>query len=100
MDIDFEIKFVLEDDDSDTEKSPQPTISLRTPQLPVAPNFSTCTNENASVRLPPTRKSSSQTMENPVDLAGSKNILPGNAVISAFNQILSTNPSSKQFATL
>ena len=97
MDIDFSMKFVLEDDDSDTEKSPpQPTLLQRTPQLPVAPSFRACSKPNASLQLPPTRQSFNQTMESHVDLAGSNNTLPGNAMISAFNQILSTNPSGKQ----
>ena len=96
MGIYFAVKFVLEDDDSNTENSPQPTLSQRTPQLPVAPSFKACRNANASLRLPPTKKSCNQTMESPVDLAGSNDTLPGNAMISAFNQILSTNPSSKQ----
>ena len=97
MDIDFSMKFVLEDDDSDTEKSPpQPTLSQRTPQLPVAPSFRACSKPNASLQLLPMRQSFNQTMESHVDLAGSNNTLPGNAMISAFNQILSTNPSGKQ----
>jgi len=99
MDTDFSTKFVLEDDDSDKENSPQATISHRTPQLPVAPSFKACSNANASLPLPQTRKSCSQTESN-VDFAAINQTLPGNAVISAFNQILSTNPSSKQLSAL
>ena len=100
MDFDFALKFVLEDDNSDTEISLKPTIPQRTPQLPEAPNFLSCSNVNTNLQLPPAWKSSGQMMENPVDLAGCNNTLPGNAMISALNQILSTNPSSKQLIRL
>ena len=100
IDFDFALKFVLEGDDSDTEISFNATNSKRTPQLPEAPNFMSCSKVNSNLQLPPAWKSSGQTMENPIDLAGCSSTLPGNAMISAFNQILSSNPSSKQLIRL